>query len=209
MSDQLTMKWVRTCVLVCVLAIGSGCFGTSQQPVYYALEGVGDVPQRPTRSKHTLAVTRFDVRAPYDRPELVYRAKERQLRFYPFDLWAGKPGRMMAEAVTSHLDRAGLFADVSMRSTVGLADYELRGEIITIEELDVSERDWRAHLAMRFELLDVATGEVVMRHAFDTLRPVSTRKVSEIAKALDEILGAELATLTIAIDEQLARTAGR
>lgn len=194
------------CALVFVLSTLVNCFGTSQEPVYYQLEGSGAVAPR-TRTASTLVVTRFDVRAPYDRPELVYRQKGRELRFYPFDLWASKPGRMMAEAVTEHLRTAGLFADVSMRTTVGNADYELRGEVVTVEELDVGERDWRAHLAMRFELVSLATNEVVMRHAFDSERPVAERKVSAVAEALDAILGAELGTLTTQLDEQLARTA--
>jgi len=194
------------CAVLFVISTLVNCFGTSQEPVYYALEGTGPVPPR-TRTAATLVVTRFEVHAPYDRPELVYRQKGRELRFYPFDLWASKPGRMMAEAATGHLRAAGLFANVSMRSTAGLADYELRGEVVTVEELDVGERDWRAHLAMRFELVSLATGEVVLRHAFDSERPVAVRTVSAVAQALDEILGAELTNLTTLLAEQLARTA--
>lgn len=193
--------------LVFLVATAVNCFGTSQQPVYYALEGTGEVTPRAVKWPHSLVVTRFTVRAPYDRPELVYRKAGRELRFYPFDLWAGKPGRMMAEAVTEHLRSAGIFRDVTMSTVAGEADFELRGEVVTIEELDVAEKDWRAHLEMRFELVSVATSEVVMRHKFDTNRPVLEHKISAVARVLDEILGAELANLTTAIDAHLAGTA--
>jgi len=137
--------------LVFVLATAVNCFGSSPQPVYYALEGTGEVTSRAVKWPHSLVVTRFTVRAPYDRPELVYRKEGRELRFYPFDLWAGKPGRMMAEAVTEHLRSAGLFKDVTMSTVAGEADFELRGEVVTIVDLDLAEKDWRAHLETRFE----------------------------------------------------------
>ena len=183
----------------------TGCFGTSPQPVYYALEGDAAKVVPHTRTEAKLVVTRFDVRAQYDRPELVYRKNERELRFYPFDLWASKPGRMMAEAVTQHLRKAGLFTAVAMQTVTGGADYELRGEVITLEELDLGERDWRAHLAMRFELVRLDDGAVVMRYAVDEQRPVPERKVAAVADKLDEILGDELIKVTQLIAEALPR----
>ena len=183
----------------------TGCFGTSQQPVYYALEGDAAKVVPHTRTEAKLVVTRFDVRAQYDRPELVYRKNERELRFYPFDLWASKPGRMMAEAVTAHVRQAGLFATVTMQTMAGDADYELRGEVLTLEELDLGERDWHAHLAMRFELVRLSDEEVVMRHAFDETRPVPERKVAAVADKLDEILGQELVKVTGLIAAALPR----
>jgi ABC-type uncharacterized transport system auxiliary subunit len=184
--------------LLCSACIG----GSSPAPVYYALEGAGDVrPRAQTGSK--LAVVRFAARAPYDRSEVVYRVRTRELRYYPFDLWASKPGRMLAEAVAMHLRKTELFSDVSFGPVVGAADYELRGEVLSIEERDVDERSWRAHLAMRFELVQVATQEVVLRHEFDSERPVGERKVRAIAAALDAILAAELDRLSARIAEVL------
>ncbi len=183
----------------------TGCFGSSPQLVYYALEGDAKVTPTHPRSPAKLVVTRFEVRAQYDRPELMYRKNERELRFYPFDLWASKPGRMMAEAVTQHLRKAGLFTAVAMQTVTGGADYELRGEVITLEELDLGERDWRAHLAMRFELVRLDDGAVVMRYAFDEQRPVPERKVAAVADKLDEILGDELIKVTQLIAEALPR----
>jgi ABC-type uncharacterized transport system auxiliary subunit len=183
--------------------ISCACIGASSPtPVYYALSGTGEATARgPTT--YTLAVTRFVTRAAYDRSEVVYREHTRELRYYPFHLWASKPGRMLPEAVTAHLREAGLFADVRYGPVVGASDYELRGEVISIEERDADELSWQAHLAMRFELVTAATQEVVLRYAFDRERPIREREVGAVAEALDGILGEELDILSAKIAEIL------
>ncbi|MCA9519220.1 MAG: membrane integrity-associated transporter subunit PqiC, partial [Myxococcales bacterium] len=123
------------------------------------------------------------------------------LRFYPYHLWAAPPGRMLSETVASHLQRARV---VGFGSRDAAADYELLGQVTALEEKDVTEEDWRAHLAMRFQLVETRTGRVVWEHAFDEEKKVAERKPRAVVAAMDAILDEQLEGLTAALDGYLA-----
>lgn len=184
--------------LAALMALG-GCFGSSPQPVYYSL----DTPTEPAvheRRPLTVVVRRFEARAPYDRTELVYRTHELELRFYPYHLWVAAPGRMLSETVASHLRRAGV---VGLASRDVAADYELLGQVIALEENDVAEDDWRAHLAMSFQLVEARTGRVVWEHAFDEQKRIAKQKPRAVVAAMNAILDGQLEGLTTALDGYL------
>ena len=205
----------------CVLALGlAGCFGGSPQPRYYALE-----PEAPARAPggaypFTLLVRRFETALAYDRSEIVYRPSEHELRFYEYRLWIAKPGRMLSEVIATHLDALGLFQAVTTRSTERPAHYELRGEVLAIDEIDrmgktgvAGEREqatqqWKARLAMKLALSSLDSGEVVWAHAFETVRDVDRHDPHAVIEVLAAILDDELARMTAELDRTFARITG-
>lgn len=186
-----------------VLAIALGALGacsiggSSPQPVYWSLEGQGgtDGPGAREQRRYTAVVTTFEVGAPYDRRELVLRSRTRELRYAAYDLWASRPGRMLADATRERLRASGIFQDVSRGVVAGLSDYELRGEVLALEQRDLDGGRSEAHLAMRFELVSVERGEVVLRYGCDRSEPLAERRIGAVAAALDRILGEELSVL--------------
>jgi ABC-type uncharacterized transport system auxiliary subunit len=189
-------------LLTMVLAAGAvgGCLSASVEPRYYALAGVGMAAgAAPSVVENSAApwpvsivVARFETRFVYDRLELVYRPSARELRFDAYRLWASKPGRMLSDAVAEHLRGTGRFAAVSARAGAKQADFELRAEVLAIEEIDVDKTHWKARLAMRFELVALPGDEVVWRHAFATERAVRAPHPAEVVGTLDAILADEL-----------------
>ncbi len=179
------------------------CLTSSIEPRYYALAGVGaKVGAGPSSGEGarvpwpvSLVVARFDTQFVYDRLEFVYRPSARELRFDAYRLWASKPGRMLSDAVAEHLRNTGMFAAVSTRVGPKQVDFELRGEVLAIEEIDVDKTHWKARLAMRFELVAASGDEVVWRHAFATEQAVRAPQPAEVVASLDAILADELLNL--------------
>ncbi|MFO0746635.1 MAG: ABC-type transport auxiliary lipoprotein family protein [Myxococcota bacterium] len=185
-------------------AASAACIGgSSLTPTYFALEAPPPVAAPRAPFPATIRVRRFEAAAAYDRQELVYRSGQ-ALRFDAYRLWVTKPARMLREAVARHLADARLFRAVVGRSGGESPDYELAGEVITLDELDVAPREWQARLAMRFELVRASDGAVVWQHAFAAERPVTSGKPADVVAALDAILADELATLSDGLTGYLA-----
>lgn len=215
-------------VLCLALAAGAvgGCLSASIEPRYYVLAGTGmgvgagsgvaefagdprtETPPAPWPV--SIVVARFETQFVYDRLELVYRPSARELRFDAYRLWASKPGRMLSDAVAEHLRGTGRFAAVSERAGPKQADFELRAEVLAIEEIDVDKTHWKARLAMRFELVALPGEEVVWRHAFATERAVRAPQPAEVVASLDAILADELLGLDAGLGRYFAlrKTAG-
>lgn len=224
-------RFVRQLLLV-GMATGalSACLSASIEPRYYTLAGAGRGPRAAETGQRdpagtvmspvSIVVARFETQFIYDRLELVYRPSARELRFDAYRLWAAKPGRMLRDAVAEHLRASGRFAAVSTHLGAAPADFELRGEILAIEEVDVDKTHWLARLAMRFELVETLAdrptadaktpdGEVLWRHAFATERPVSAQNPAEVVATLDAILADELGRLGEALSQYVAARAPR
>jgi len=203
--------------LVAGLAISgslAGCFGSSPEPRYYAFE-----PATPARLPgvpypFTLLVRRFDTALAYDRTELVYRPHEHELRFYPYRLWVARPGRMLSEVVANHLDALGLFEAVTPRPTERPAEYELRGEVLAIDELDPIDvpegvkKTWQARLSLKLAVSSTMSGAVVWQHAFETVRDVARHDPRAVVEALAAILDDELGRIAADLDRTFARLTG-
>lgn len=203
-----------------VLSLGLGaCFGGSPQPRYFALEPAA--PERVAAAPYpfTLLVRRFDTALAYDRREIVYRPRDNEVRFYDYRLWIAKPGHMLGEVVAAHIDALGLFEAVTTRSTERLAHYELRGEVMTIDELDQvgvgsgeSEgkpaKLWRARLGLRLELSAIDTQAVIWRHDFEVERTVAKNDLREVVATLVTILEDELKRAMVDLDRTFAQHTG-
>lgn len=177
----------------------AACFGSAPQARYYTLDGHSAEPalagSAPAPWPITLAVERFSTSLVYDRFELVYRPNARELRFDAYRLWVAKPGRLLGEAVAEHLRTGAMFRAVVGQGSGRAADYELRGEVLAIEEVDQDAEHWRARLALRFELVRVHDDAVVWRHAFADERAVPELKTASVVATLDALLGDALVGL--------------
>ena len=141
----------------------------------------------------------------YDRQEIVYRANPYEFQYYWYRLWASKPRKMLRELIASHLRYTNLFRSVSLTVEDRLPDYALEVEITSIEEMDVSEKEWYAHLGLRFTLVHLETNANVWTYEFDARRPVADNKPVYVVKAMSELLDAELVKAFRDLDETLSR----
>lgn len=156
----------------------------------------------------TLRVERFQSSQAYDRNELVYRTNAHEFQYDYFRLWAAKPRKMMREVVAGHLKHANLFENVVINIGDRIPEYELRGEILAIEELDASADVWFAHLAMRFTLVRFEDGKRIWEYDFDERRQVYNRMPVHVVRTLSEILEDEMVTVTQKLDTYFANATG-
>ena len=112
---------------------------------------------------------------------------------------------MLRELITGHLRYTNLFANVSDTIEDRMPDYMLDIGIESIEELDVSEKEWYAHLSLRFNLTKVDDRTSVWTYVFDARRPVADNQPVYVVKALSELLDAELVKAFQDLDNKLAQ----
>ena len=193
-----------------VLALSS-CTAASIQPSYYALalpESTVSADQGKSRYPVQILVRRFTTTLAYDRPELVYRTNKYTLNFYSYRLWVARPSKMVTELVAARLRRGNLFQDVLLNLSERLPEYELQGEILSLEELDTTEKLWFGQMSIRFTLLRFSDKKPLWVHTFSVTKAVRERDPISVVAALSEILDDELKTLERSLNEQLAKRAG-
>ena len=198
-------------VLVAVCAIQACLGGSSIRRNYYALEyprGT-EVKRYDTPPYDALVrVRRFETAIAYDRQEIAYRANPYEISYYWYRLWTAKPRKMMEQLVLTHLRDTNMFRDVVRRSAGSLPDFDLWCEIGAIEELDSTEEQWWARLALRCHLTDFKTGKQVMDFAFDERKRVFQRLPQFVVRSLSELLEVQMTHFTDALDAFFAKRAG-
>lgn len=196
---------VLTAAAVCLCL--SGCFGSkTPERSYFSLDyTLGTQPQEKTpKYPQTVVIQNIQTVLAYDRQEIVYRSNPYEFQYYWYRLWASKPKKMLRELITGHLRYTNLFASVSDTIEDRMPDYMLDVNIESIEELDVSEKEWYAHLSLRFNMVKVEDKTSVWTYEFDARRPVADNQPVFVVKALSELLNAELIKAFQDLDHKLA-----
>ena len=194
-------------VVACVFL--PACFGNkAPERTYFSIDyTLGTQPQN-TAPKYdaTVVVQNITSALAYDRQEIVYRANPYEFQYYWYRLWASKPRKMLGELITGHLRYTQLFQTVSTTIEDKLPDYSLDVEIVSIEELDVSNTEWYAHLSLRFNLIRMEDGTTAWTYTFDAKRPVADNRPVYVVKAMSELLDAELTKAFQDLDKKLAQS---
>lgn len=198
-------------ILGALTCVGTWACGSSPQKAYYTLsyplaeDRVTEA--RPPLHPVRLRLRPFEVALPYDRPQMVYRQTPYEFQYDPYRLWAAKPQHMLRELVEDHLQAAHLVAEVTRTYGEEPPPYELKGEVLAIEELDAGDT-WFGHLAMRFELVRTRDQVTLWHYQFDRKRQVGRLAPALIVRAISEILQEEMQRVTVALDQTLARDRG-
>ena len=168
-------------IILCLfMALGclflSGCFGSkAPERTYFSIDyTLGTQPKyNAPKFNKSVVIQNVTSALAYDRQEIVYRANPYEFQYYWYRLWATKPRKMLPELISGHLRYTNIFKTVSTTIEDRLPDYILDIEINAIEELDVSETEWYAHLALRFTLQRTEDSANVWTYSFDVRRPVN------------------------------------
>lgn len=205
--------WACAAAMALAATLSGACLGGSTtQRIYYSLEYPrGDVLRRYDSPKYpiTLRIRRFDSAIAYDRQELAYRTNPYEISYYWYRLWAAKPRKMLAKLMESHLRDTNLFQEVVQRLVGDLPAYDLDCEINALEELDSTDEQWFARLAMRCSLTRFKTSERVWSFEFDERKRVYQRDPRFVVRALSELMEAKMAELVFGIDTTLAKAMGK
>ena len=190
----------------------SGCFGSSSpERTYFSVQyAMGNQSARYIKPRYPkmLRVQRFDSAISYNRQEIVYRSNPHQFKYYWYRLWSARPPKMLRELIATHLRHSNLFDEVSLNITERLPDYELRAEILSIEELNASDTEWYAHLAMRFEIVRYEDGAQIWQYTFDERKAVHIHQPVYVVRTMSEILEEQMEVVLSDIDEVIASETG-
>lgn len=185
-----------------------GCFSNNTpERTYFSVDYTLNTQPREASPKYdkTVVIQNVTSALAYDRQEIVYRANPYQFQYYWYRLWASKPRKMLRELITNHLRYTNLFRSVSSMIEDRLPDYLLDIDINAIEELDVSQKEWYAHLSLRFTLQNVEDNRIVWSYEFDSRRAVADNQPVYVVKAMSELLDAELVRTFKDLDETLSQ----
>jgi ABC-type uncharacterized transport system auxiliary subunit len=199
-------------IILCLfMALGclflSGCFGSkAPERTYFSIDyTLGTQPKyNAPKFNKSVVIQNVTSALAYDRQEIVYRANPYEFQYYWYRLWAAKPRKMLPELISGHLRYTNIFKTVSTTIEDRLPDYILDIEINAIEELDVSETEWYAHLALRFTLQRTEDSANVWTYSFDVRRPVADNKPVYVVKAISELLDSELVKTFDNLDKSLS-----
>jgi ABC-type uncharacterized transport system auxiliary subunit len=132
----------------------------------------------------------------YDDIRILYRVSPFEVKYYPYEFWAEKPGKLVADAMAEFLVRKKVFPAVH-RGAAGLAkeepDLVLRSRVRVLEEID-SPNAWQARLAMDLAFADAKSGKVVASASFDRKESMA-REVGSLPAVVSGILDDELGKL--------------
>jgi ABC-type uncharacterized transport system auxiliary subunit len=197
-------------LIASVLAAAPGCIGGEVvQRSYFTLDYPMDRVAEGVKSHGvTVLVRRFATDLAYDKNEIVYRQSPYSFGYYTYKLWASKPRKMLQQLVTTHLRRSEVVSEITDQLGDSEPTYELRGEVMAIEEVNSSDEQWLARLSLRLWLTKYGQRRVVWSWEFDETRPVPERSPFFVVKTLSEILASQLEEATRDLDARLESVAG-
>jgi uncharacterized lipoprotein YmbA len=141
---------------LCALTLAGCSIGKPiPQPETYAVAPPLPEPApTATRRPETLRLGSVRVVAAYSGTPLIYRMDDVKFETDPYHVFIAEPGRMLADQMTTWLDRAGPFRTVAESESAGSAPYVLEA---TVTELYGDFRPGQtpgAALTIRFLLID-------------------------------------------------------
>ena len=207
MKQSTLTKYIFILFALLGLFLLPGCFGKkSPERTYYSIDyALGTQPTNTSpKYNKTVVIQNISTALAYDRQEIVYRSNPYEFQYYWYRLWASKPRKMLRELIVGHLRYTNLFTSVSSTIEDKLPDYLLDIEISSIEELDVSDTEWYAHLGLRFNLQTMDSSKTVWTYTFDSKVPVASNQPVYVVKAMSELLNTELVKAFQDLDQKLA-----
>lgn len=148
-----------------------------------------------------LSVAPFRTSALYHDRALIYTNDNQplQLRRHHYHHWVDAPPRLLQAELTRYLDRSGIADQVLVAGAAQPARYQVKGTLEQFEQL-LSDRGNRVRVAMRLELLDQQTAQVLVSENYAVITdPVSGGRVYDsvesFQQAVDSIFARWLARL--------------
>jgi ABC-type uncharacterized transport system auxiliary subunit len=180
----------KTAISILIVALMSGC-GSTHVRRYFQIQSVASEDPALPRIERRLLVEASSVDALYDDIRILYRVSPFELKYYPYEFWAEKPGKLAGAAMAEYLVKKKVFTGIARDTVKEEPEVILRSRVRVIEEIDDPEF-WQARLAMELEFLDFKTGKPIISWAFDRKGQMGKR-VSDLPAVVSRMLDEELA----------------
>jgi len=155
----------------------------------------------------SLLVSGIRAAAGYGGSDMLYVRTPHQLERYANHRWVDAPARMLDPLIIGACERSGLFAVVSGPGKAVRADLRLESELLHLRQL-FGDASSRVELAMRFSLLDLASGRVLTSKTMELSEPVEENTPYGAVIAANRAVGRLLSGLQLLLGESLKKTGG-
>jgi ABC-type uncharacterized transport system auxiliary subunit len=143
-------------------------------------------PERTTPLPVTVRVLPFGIASAYDRQGFIYRSGPYDVGVDYYNRWIGSPASLITDLVARDLAASKTLQAVLQAPSALPSDYEINGEIETLEE-DDEAASCAAHLRLRVALVAApSTGarHVVMQDGFAADEPCTRGDPTSYAEAM-------------------------
>jgi ABC-type uncharacterized transport system auxiliary subunit len=174
----------------------SGCLGRkSVMQNYYLLElpAVADSSgklEEPV-SDASCILSPVVVHSAFSSHRIAVRTQSHELNYYGYHQWAVRPDESFSKLLIEFFEQRAVFADIVTNIMQPSSQYRLATEIDYLEVVQV-ENNLLTHLSLSCQLLDNASGEVVLFHEADRRVPLATKNLNHFAAAVSDIFYQEL-----------------
>lgn len=182
----------KAAILILMAAVMGGCGSTHARRYFQIRSVVADEPAVP-KVERRLLVEPASVDPLYDDIRILYRVSSFELKYYPYEFWAERPGKQVGDAMAEFLLKKKVFPSIG-RGGAGLKedpDIVLRSRVRALEEID-SPLVWEARLAMTIEFVDAKTGATMVARSFDRKEQMH-KQVGDLPAVVSKLLDEELA----------------
>ena len=186
------MKKAALCILAATLM--SGC-GSTHVKRYFEIRSIVAAEPALPKIERRLLVETASVDPLYDDIRILYRVSPFELRYYPYEFWAEKPGKQIRAAMAEYFAEKKVFPWIAQETTREAVDIVLRSRVRVLEEID-SPNTWQASLAMDLEFVDAKTDKPIITWTFDRKGQMAKSMVGDLPAALSRILEEELEKVT-------------
>lgn len=182
----------KAAIGILTVALMGSC-GTAHVKRYFQIQTIAAAEPALPKVERRLLVEPAWVDPLYDDIRILYRVSPYELKYYPYEFWAEKPGKQIGAAMAEFLLKKKVFPLISQASAGVKEDPEivLRSRVHVLEEIDNPDV-WQARLAMDLEFLDFKTGTPIVSWSFDRKGQMH-KQVGDLPAVVSRILDEELA----------------
>jgi cholesterol transport system auxiliary component len=163
--------WPRLAALTLLLTMGCvGPQGRDQEPPAIFTLQVRFASQVATKKAEGVLVVAPHARPGYDTERMAYVRKPNELEYFAHHRWVDTPSRMLAPLIAASLEATGAFSAVVQAPTVARTRWRLETELIELEQ-DFLEKPSQARLALRAQLVDATSQQLVAARVFSVSVP--------------------------------------
>ncbi|QBC44132.1 ABC-type transport auxiliary lipoprotein family protein [Iodobacter fluviatilis] len=181
----------RLIILLCSALIAAcGTTTPSKETYLPVIERSG--PSHAVQFKGTLQINAFSAQAPFGERNFFYRESTQRFVKDPYREWLSSPTGLITTHTQTWLKSSGLFREVLPLYSKQTADYQLKGELLTLHTDLQAQPLAVAKLHIR---LSSAKSPVILDTILTASEPLSGMSANDIAAGLDQALANTLKQL--------------
>jgi cholesterol transport system auxiliary component len=196
----------KTAIYVLALALISGC-GSTHVKRYFQIQSVAPAEPALPKIERRLLVEPPAVEPLYDDIRILYRVSPFEVKYYPYEFWAERPGKQVGAAMAEYLGKKKVFLSIGQGPTKEDPEIILRSRVHALEEIDNPDA-WQARLAMDLEFVDLKSGKALLTRSFDRKEKMAGKQVGEFPPVCSRILEEELGKAVWELARALEKKSG-